>query len=160
MTPESPINRRSLLSGVATLGVVSLAGCIGARSDDSSESIHWHINLAIEINGEPYSIPKNVGIGSQYSDSPYFHSGMQMTSIHTHDDSGTLHWEISGRSPKDGELLLGALFDIWGKPFSADSLFDYSTNDGELTMLVNGSPNNQFDKYQVQDGDNILIRFK
>lgn len=138
---------------------------MGARGDgpsesSSSESIHWHIDLGIEINGEPYPIPKNVGIGSQYSDSPYFHSGMQMTSIHTHDDSGTLHWEISGRSPKDGELLLGAFFDIWGKPFSADSLFDYSTDDGELTMLVNDSPNDQFDEYRVQDGDNILIRFK
>ena len=170
MPPETPINRRRLLSGVATIGVASLAGCMGVRGkgsyessspeSTSSESIHWHVNLAIKINGESYPVPKNVGIGSQYSDSPYYHSGMQMTSIHTHDDSGTIHWEIPGRSLKEGEDLLGAFFDIWGKPFSSDRLFDYSTDDGELTMLVNGSPNDQFDEYRVQDGDDVLIRFE
>lgn len=165
MTPESPVNRRKFLSGIATLGGVSLAGCMGARGKSSSEpssseSIHWHVNLTIEINGESYPVPKNVGIGPQYSDSPYYHSGMQMTSIHTHDNSGTLHWEISGRSLKEGEGLLGAFFDIWDKPFSVDRLFDHSTDDGELTMLVNGSSNDQFDEYRVQHGDEILIRFE
>lgn len=160
MAPESPVNRRRLLSGVTTLGVVSLAGCMSAGGKNSSESIHWHVNLAIEINGEPYLVPKNVGIGTQYVESPYYHSGMEMTSIHTHDDSGTIHWEISGRPLKEGEDRLGAFFDIWGKPFSSDRLFDHSTDDGELTMLVDDNPNNQFDEYRVQDGDDILIRFE
>lgn len=170
MTPESPVTRRTLLSGIATLGVAFLAGCMSTRGKDSSKSdssdssssepIHWHVNLAIEINDESYPIPKNVGIGTQYSDSPYYHSGMKMTSIHTHDESGTIHWELSDRPLKEGEDLLGTFFDIWGKPFSSDRLFDLSTDDGELTMLVNDNPTNQFDEYRVQDGDDILIRFE
>lgn len=158
MIPES-LTRRKVLSGVGTLGGVSLAGCMGAGGSSSS-SIHWHVDLSIEINGETYPVPKNVGIGSQYSDSPYYHTGMQMTSIHTHDDSGTVHWEISGRSLKESEDRLGAFFEIWGKPFSSTRLFDHSTENGDLTMLVNDSPNDQYDKYQVQDGDDILIQFK
>ena len=70
MTPESPVNRRRLLSGAATLGVGSLAGWMGTRGDGSYESIHWHINLAIEITGEAYPIPKNVGIVGIVSGSP------------------------------------------------------------------------------------------
>lgn len=160
MSPPPALGRRRLLTGITALGIGSLAGCMGTRGERSSDSIHWHIDLAIEIDGESYPIPKNVGIGSQYSDSPYFHSGMQMTSIHTHDDSGTLHWEISGRSLKAGEGRLGAFFEIWGKPFAADRLFDHTTETGTLTMRVNGSPNDQFDEYRVQHGDDILIRFE
>lgn len=131
----------------------------GTTESSSADSIHWHVTLRIEIDGEPYPIPKDVGIGSQYADSPFFHSGMQMTSIHTHDDSGTLHWEIMGRPLKVGEDRLGAFFDIWGEPFSANYLFEHSTDDGTLAMRVNGSPNDQFDDYQVQHGDEIQIRF-
>lgn len=164
MTPDSPTTRRRLLAGVGTLGIGALAGCLGtlntgSTNSGSSESIHWHVTLSIEIDGEPHPIPTNVGIGSQYADSPFFHSGMQMTSIHTHDDNGTLHWEIAGRPLKDGEHLLGAFFDIWDKPFSANRLFEHSTDDGTLTMLVNGNPNDQFDDYPVQHGDEIHIRF-
>lgn len=159
-TLESSVTRRRLLSGVGTLGVGSLAGCVGALGKNSSESIHRHVDLAIEIHGEPHPIPKGVGIGTQYSDSPYYHSGMEMTSIHTHDDSGTIHWEIEGRSPKDGELRLGAFFDIWNKPFTANRLFDHTTDDGTLTMVVDDSPNDQFDEYRIEDGDDVLIRFE
>lgn len=160
MKASSPTNRRNTLVGLGTLGIASLAGCMGARAKNPSKPIHWHVNLMIEIDGDRRTIPKDVGIGPQYSENPFYDSGMQMTTIHTHDDSGTIHWEISGRTPKEGETILGAFFNIWGKPFSESRIFDHRTHEGELTMLVNGARNEQFDEYQVADGDDVLIRFE
>ena len=55
---------------------------------------------------------------------------------------------------------MSPLFDIWGEPFSEDQIFDHRTDDGELTTLVNGARNKQFDEYQVTDGGDVLIRFE
>ena len=116
------LHRRRMLRDLGTVGIAALAGCstaLGGNDDrqpgqDSTESTHLHPKLTIEIQGEPREIPSGIGIGREYSDNPYYHSGMQMTSIHTHDDSGRIRWEIMGRPPKEGELKLGAFFEIWG----------------------------------------------
>ena len=169
-TRESPtdVQRRRLLQGLGTVSLASLAGCTtvfgGGEEPDagqnSGDSIHMHPHLTIEIHGEPQQIPSGIGIGKKYSDSPYYHSGMQMTSIHTHDASGKIHWEIAGRPPKDGELQLGAFFEIWGKPFSETQILDYQNNEeNEVTMTVNGEPNEEFANYTVNDGDDIVIRY-
>ena len=169
-TRDSPPDsqRRRLLQGLGTVAIASLAGCStssgGSKEptagQNPAEPIHLHPHLTIEILGETQQIPSGIGIGQKYSDSPYYHSGMQMTSIHTHDASGTIHWEIMGRPPKDGELQLGAFFEIWGKPFSETQIFDYRNNeDNEVTMVVNGTPNDDFANYKVNDGDDIVIRY-
>lgn len=162
--------RRQALQGVVLVGLTSLAGCttvFGKRQprdatdslteDPPSGSIHWHVTLVIEIDGEPRPIPPDVGIGPEYSASPYYDSGMRVASIHTHDDSGTIHWEVM-EAPKEGELNLGAFFDIWGEPFSQTCVLDHCTDEGTLTMLVNGEPNDEFADYRVSDGDRIAIR--
>ena len=178
MTTATDPDRRRLLHGLAAIGTASLAGCTAlgrsrnqnagstpadqGSSEDSAEStpsgpLHWHVPLTIEIHGEPYTIPTDVGIGPEYSESPYY-DGMQMTSIHTHDDTGKLHWELK-EDPRDGELTSGAFFDIWGKQFSETCIFDYCTDEGELTMLVNGTPNDEFGDYHVRDGDEIVVQY-
>lgn len=117
------------------------------------------MQLTVEIQSEPQQIPADIGIGSQYSGSPYYDAGMQMTSMHTHDDSGTIHWEVM-QTPKEGELRLGAFFDVWGKPFSETCLFDYCGDDsGTVTVTVNGVPNHEYGDYVVSDGDDIIIRY-
>lgn len=164
--------RRRILHGFATLGPGALAGCTtvfggGEPADDGQSdlgstptgSIHWHVHLTIEVQGEPQPIPAAVGIGEQYADSRYYDRGMKMTSIHTHDESGTIHWEVM-QTPKEGELRLGAFFDIWGKTFTETCIFDYCNDgDGEVTMTVNGEPNDEFADYVVSDEDEIVIRY-
>lgn len=119
-----------------------------------------HVHLTIEIQGETQEIPSDIGIGQEYSESPYYDSGMQMTSIHTHDASGTIHWEIMGRPPKEGELQLGAFFDIWGKPFSETQILDYRNDEQNIvTMTVNDASNDDYATYQVSDGDEVVIRY-
>lgn len=170
MTRDSPPDsqRRRLLQGLGTVAIASLAGCStssgGSKEptagQNAADSIHVHAHLTIEIQGETQPIPSGIGIGQKYSDSTYYDSGMQMTSIHTHDASGTIHWEIMGRPPKDGELQLGAFFEIWRKSFSETQIFDYRNNEeNEVTMVVNGTPNDDFGNYKVSDGDDIVIRY-
>lgn len=169
-TRDSPPNlqRRRLLQGLGTVAIASLAGCSAvlgggkeSKTDqNSAESIHLHPQLTIEIDGEMQQIPSGIGIGQEYSDNSYYDSGMQMTSIHTHDTSGTIHWEIMGRAPKEGELQLEAFFEIWGKPFSETQIFNYH-NKGQkkVTMTVNGEQNDDFAEYRVNGEDNIIIRY-
>ena len=133
------------------------------RNPDTAPTgpIHYHPQLRIVINGETRPVPTNIGIGPQYADNPYYHGGMQMTSIHTHDSSGTLHWEIMNRAPKDGELQLGAFFDIWGKTFNETCLFDYcNTDEKQVTMTVNGKENKQFGNHTIQGNERIVIRYE
>ena len=155
--PDS--QRRRLLQGLDTVAIASLAGC-SAVLGGKNESIHLHPHLTIEIHEETQQIPSDIGIGQEFADSPYYDSGMEMTSIHTHDASGMIHWEIMNRPPIDGELQLGAFFDIWGKPFLERQIFDYQ-NDGQntVTMTVNGEPNDDYATYEVTDGDEIVIRY-
>lgn len=168
-----PVPRRQFLQGLGTLSLAALAGCATAlggtgapntgQSDPGSTptgAVHWHVQLAIEIQGEPHEIPANIGIGSQYSENPYYDAGMQMTSMHTHDASGTIHWEVM-QTPKEGELRLGAFFDVWGIPFSETCLFDSCGDDGgTVTMTVNEEPNHEYGNYVVSDGDAIIIRYE
>lgn len=165
-TPNS--HRRRLLQGLGTVAIASLAGCStssgGSKEptagQNTAESVHLHAHLTIEIQGETQPIPSGIGIGQEYSESPYYQSEMQMTSIHTHDASGTIHWEIMGRPPKEGELQLGSFFEIWGKPFSATQIFDYRNDEqNTVTMIVNGTSNDEYATYEVSHEDEIIIRY-
>lgn len=85
---------------------------------------------------------------------------MQMASMHTHDASGTIPWEVM-QTPKEGELRLGTLFDVWGIPFSETYLFDSCGDDGgTVPMTVNGESKHEYGDYVVSDGDVIIIRYE
>lgn len=131
-----------------------------SSSDDtvvSKSGIHWHPKLSIFINGQQQPIPANIGIGAQYSNNPFYDSMMSMTDIHTHDASGTLHWEVMDGPVKVDHVRLKAFFEIWGQPFNDHQLL--SANHGTVTMTVNGQPNSDLGQYIVRDGDNIVITF-
>lgn len=38
----------------------------------SEQGVHWHPELAIYIRGQKQEIPNNIGIGSQYSNQPFY----------------------------------------------------------------------------------------
>lgn len=113
-----------------------------------SDEIHWHPKLKIIINGKEKRIPENVGI----TNAAHFPT-------HTHDDAdeGVLHMENS--NPTKRTVTLGYFFEVWGKKFSENCIFDYCTNSGNLTMTVNGEKNTEFQNYFMQEGDNIVIEY-
>src|SRR6266536_99644 len=94
----------------------------------SEKGIHWHPQLAIYIKGVQQEIPKNIGVGPAYKSSKWYDPMMNMTDVHTHEDTadGKLHWEVmDNMTPvtKD-HVRLGVFFEIWGKQFSATQILD------------------------------------
>jgi hypothetical protein len=85
----------------------------------SKDGIHWHPHLSIYIKGQKQEIPANIGISKQYSSSKWYDSMMDMTDFHTHDNSGTLHWEVMDGPVTKEHIQLKAFFDVWGKPFNS-----------------------------------------
>lgn len=157
--------RMSLAKNVlyAGLGFLVLAGLIGGfiwfiknrapivEGDIVSRtSVHWHPTFEIRINGQRQKISANIGL------SGISHVG----NTHTHDTSGTIHYEISAPVLKDA-LSVGAFFRNWGREFNSECIFESCNGEeGTLKMLVNGEENTQFDLYVIQDGDRVEIIFE
>lgn len=115
----------------------------------SRRGIHWHPTLTILIKGQKQEITPNIGIG-----------GNIHQPIHTHDNSGTLHLEVKGLVTKD-ETKLSRFFQIWGKQFNANCIFDKCNGDeGTVKMTANGQENKDFENYQMKDGDNIEVKYE
>ncbi len=116
--------------------------------DAPTSEIHWHPVLTIKINDEIIEIPSDIGITS----SVHFPT-------HTHEDSnvGVLHMEND--RPTRKTVTLGYFFEVWRKTFNKDCIFDYCTDEGELKMYVNEVKNFEFEKYFMQDNDEILIEY-
>ncbi len=127
----------------------------------SSKGIHWHPELKIIIRGEAITIPANIGIGMQYAGRPLYDPMMSMTNMHTHDDSGTLHWEVMQGPVKKDDVRLANFFAIWGKKFDGNCIFESCNgSEGTVKMLVNGKENTEFENYLVNDKDKIEIRYE
>lgn len=127
----------------------------------SRKGIHWHPELRIIIKGEAITIPANIGIGMQYAGRPLYDPMMLMTNMHTHDDSGTLHWEVMQGPIKKEDVRLANFFAIWGKKFDENCILESCNGpEGTMTMLVNGKDNTEFQNYLVNDKDKIEIRYE
>ena len=127
----------------------------------SKTGIHWHPELAISIKGQRQIIPANIGIGMQYASYPLYDPMMMMTDVHTHDNSGTLHWEIMEGPVKKEDVRLASFFAIWGKKFDGSCILEYCNGpEGTAIMFVNGQPSTEFQNYLVKDGDQVEIRYE
>jgi len=150
-----------IIGGIIVATIVILVGGIVLVSKQSSQEIsipedqiisrnglHWHPELTIYIKGERQEITPNIGIGGVHQP------------IHTHDNSGTLHLEVSGLVTKD-ETALGRFFRIWGKEFNSNCIFDKCNgSEGTVKMTVNGQENTEFENYLMRDGDKIEVRYE
>jgi len=86
---------------------------------------HIHAHLDIFINGQPYTIPSQIGI----TDKCFYW-------LHTHDESGIIHIE----SPVAKDYTIGQFFDIWNKKFSNTQILDNIVNGkNTLNVYVNGN---------------------
>jgi hypothetical protein len=110
---------------------------------------HNHAHLDIYINGQPYTIPSQIGIVP----------GKCIYWLHTHDDSGIVHIE----SPVTRNFTLGQFFDIWKKKFSNVQIFDNIANaTNAMSVYVNGNKINGDTNYRnvnLNEHDQIAIVF-
>lgn len=115
----------------------------------AKNGLHWHSELTIKINGENQDIPAGLGL-----------ERLPHNPIHTHDRDSVIHMEFAGAVEKD-DLKLGNFFKVWGKTFNKDCIFDNCSGaDNQLTMLINGRENFEFESYIMRDGDKIEIIFE
>src|SRR5919199_4759716 len=110
---------------------------------------HNHAHLDIFIDGQPYTVPSQVGIVP----------GKCIYWLHTHDDSGIVHIE----SPVTRNFTLGQFFDIWKKKFSNVQIFDNIANaTNAMYVYVNGNKINGDTNYRnvnLNEHDQIAIVF-
>ena len=138
-----------LISGILILGWFFISKISMPNSEIVTRNgIHWHPELSIKILGQKIEIPANIGLG--ITERP----------IHTHDDMGVIHLEFPGLVKKD-DIKLGKFFQIWGKTFNKDCIFDKCAGpEGQVKMIVNGKENSEFENYIMKDGDKIEIIFE
>lgn len=107
----------------------------------SKNSIHWHPELFIYVNGEKQEIPANIGLGAVHQP------------IHTHDDNkeGIIHLEFPGLV-RQNDIRLGQFFKNWGK--------DIRSFGANMKMTVNGEENTEYENYLMQDKDKIELRYE
>ncbi|GIU68181.1 MAG: hypothetical protein KatS3mg001_031 [Candidatus Pacearchaeota archaeon] len=107
-------------------------------------ALHIHSKLKILIDDTEQLIPPNIGISQGV-----------MRPLHTHDASGEIHIE----APYKRDFTIGEFFQVWEKNFNSSCIFNYCTDKGNLTMIVNGKENFEFENYFMKDGDIIIIEY-
>ncbi|MBI2632351.1 hypothetical protein HYW75_05080 [Candidatus Pacearchaeota archaeon] len=139
--------------GIIWLFSITIRGNNSCKTDPVTEinigshqnlALHIHTDLEIIIDNVAKEIPANIGIAP----------GL-MRPLHTHDNSGEIHME----GPCVRNFKLGEFFQVWGKSFNSRCIFDFCTENGTLTMMVNGKVNTEFDNYIMRDQDEITIEF-
>ena len=139
-------------------------GCLGGlEHSDVGISEHYHPNLKITVDGQFQTIPANTGI-----DQVGCREGMRWIHVHNAGENGQftkLHIE----TPSKMNVPLGAFFEIWeregGPSLTDDRNFDINANgvsdwdEFEISMNVNGDPNTNYEKYVMEDLDNIELTF-
>jgi hypothetical protein len=125
--PPWPNNTNDLPGRLAALDLPELSDVAGA--------LHHHIELYIYVNGQPVTVPANIGLSTQAA-SP----------LHTHDDTGLVH--VESADPNFAPVL-GQFMDVWGVYFTNSCLGDQcNQGDQQLRVYENG---------QLYTGDPTLM---
>lgn len=139
--------------GIVTVGGIVYVAVTAERLPESelesAAGIHYHPRLVIKINGEPLTIPNNIGIGAAHNP------------IHTHEEGdGTLHLEFEGTVRKD-DIRLGDFFTVWNKEWTATSFMGMPLGDGHtLTMTVNGVSSTEYGNLLMKDKQLIELDYR
>jgi len=126
---------------------VSASAIDGIQCNNVEQLVsHIHAHLDIFINGQPYTIPSQIGI----TDKCFYW-------LHTHDESGVIHIE----SPVAKDYTIGQFFNIWNKKFSNTQILDNIVNgNNTLNVYVNGNKVNAAVNYRdikLKAHDEIVV---
>jgi hypothetical protein len=89
-------------------------------------SYHVHAHLAMFNQGQPITLPPNIGIRTDC-----------ISWLHTHDATGVIHIE----APSPRTYSLGAFVHVWGQPLDSTHLVtEVADSQHEIRAFVNGQP--------------------
>jgi VCBS repeat-containing protein len=124
---------------------------------DPNTNFHIHYQLDIVINGDQVVIPKAVGNNV----------GANSNRFHTHDFTGKIHVHPG---PIGRFVTVNDFFESWrndtvlGNPnaaFSSSNILGFQNNSTHtVRMYVNGVLNTEFQNYQMNDNDRIVISYE
>lgn len=90
----------------------------------AGENEHLHANLQIFVEGQPVTVPVDIGL-----------DGATHASLHTHDEEGVIH--VESQTARD--FTLGEFFDVWGVRLSSTCIGGYcATGSDRLQLFVDG----------------------
>lgn len=94
-------------------------------------AVHYHAHLDIEYQGNPVSVPAQIGIPSD-KNCIYW--------LHTHDTTGTIHIEAPA-AQQSRIFTLGDFFSVWNQPLSSTQVTTIKLAPGEkVVAYVDGKP--------------------
>lgn len=115
---------------------------------NGDESYHIHAHMAVYVDGQPVTVPADIGISAA--------AGLE-SPMHTHDTTGVVHIEASQPS---NAFTLGAFLDLWGVSFTGDQLGGYhNTQDKAVHVYANGQPITDPARYPLHRHDDIVIGY-
>ena len=109
------------------------------------ESYHAHALLSVFRDGEPVTVPADIGFDERGGHS----------SLHTHTPDGVIHMEADDPYPYE----LAQVFAAWGVAFEEDRLGgDIADGGKQVHVYVNGKPAPP-GPVTMDDGDNIVVAY-
>ncbi|HEX6231044.1 MAG TPA: hypothetical protein VF029_04980 [Actinomycetota bacterium] len=150
--PNEPVERPDTLPGELTSEApwpanaseaAARADAIGLPPEGTTQ--HTHANVQVFVHGERQTVPTDIGIDQ---------SAREVLSLHTHEDSGTIHVESQTRRA----FTLGEFFDVWGVRLDGDCLGAYCDDDqNRLWVFVDGEEASGPPRDVVLDDEAVIV---
>ena len=137
-----PVAAAAIVLGIVFSIQASEQGTVGTKM-----VMHIHPQLSVKVNGQPITVPENVGIDKTlWKDHSLDKYGMQgMSPLHAHDSSGSIHVESS----VERDYTLGESLDVWG---------GLDTGGGKiLKVTVNGQHISDWRNHILKDKEQISL---
>jgi len=138
----------------AIIAVTIWAGTVSVKPSEDPKSMsaqilmHIHPRLYIEMDGQTYMIPQNVGIDpSMWKDHSLDAYGMKsMAPLHTHTNDGMIHVESNVKR----DYMLGEFLDIWGIDLKGKT----------INATSNGEPISDYRTHVLKDEESIILKIQ
>jgi len=130
------------------VGIVSVKPSDDPKSMSAQIVMHIHPRLYIEMDGQTYMVPQNVGIDpSMWKDHSLDQYGMTgMAPLHTHTNDGIIHVESNIKR----DYTLGEFFDIWGIDLKGKT----------VNATSNGEPITDYRAHVLKDDESIILKIQ
>ena len=130
------------------VGIVSVKPSDDPKSMSAQIVMHIHPRLYIEMDGQTYMVPQNVGIDpSMWKDHYLDQYGMTgMAPLHTHTNDGIIHVESNVKR----DYTLGEFFDIWGIDLKGKT----------VNATSNGEPITDYRAHVLKDDESIILKIQ
>ena len=126
----------ALLINMVIAGPPPLEQCIPSEnmsSSDSKYTFHQHAYLNVMLDGEPFTVPANIGITSDC-----------VRPLHTNDTSGTIHSEFV----KPVKFTLENFVELWG----------LNLNQYDVKVFVKSIDDTDFREVNVSEINALVLR--